>query len=100
MRSLFLFSFVNASISFTFAESRLFRGLRAWLKARSLFLGELVECGYCVGHWSAMLLTAIYRLRVFQFWWPLDFLVTVLALAWLSAFQWIALCWLMKLTGK
>jgi hypothetical protein len=63
-------------------------------------LGELVACGYCLSYWSAFALTAIYQPRIFHAWWPLDYFLTTLVIAWLSAFQWIALCWLMQKTGK
>ena len=61
---------------------------------------HLHGCGYCLGHWSAFVLTAIYRPRLFHAWWPLGFFLTALVIAWLSAFQWAVLCWLMQKTGK
>jgi len=95
-----LLSLVNASISFTVSEMKIFRPLREWVKCRNHFLGELLFCGYCVGHWTAFALVAIYRPRLFELWWPLDYFLSALVIAWLSAFQWIVLCWLMQKTGK
>lgn len=93
-------SAANASIAFTVAESKLFGTFRDWTRARSPFLGELVACGYCLGHWTALGLVAVYQPRLFHAWGPLDYLLTVLVLAWLSAFQWAALCWLCDQAGK
>ena len=100
LASVLWLSLANASIAFTVSEMQLFRPFREWLKARNAFLGELFGCGYCLGHWSAFLLVAIYRPRLFLCWGPLDFFLTALVIAWLSAFQWILLCWLMQKTGK
>jgi hypothetical protein len=93
-------SMANAAIAFTVAEMRLFRSFREWMKAKSYWLGELFCCGYCLGHWTALLLVTIYRPRLFEAWWLLDYFLTALVIAWLSAFQWVALCWLMQKTGK
>ena len=93
-------SAANAAIAFTVAEARLFLPGRQWVRTRSAFLGELFGCGYCLGHWMAFVLTALYRPRLFVGWWPLDYFLTALVIAWLSAFQWIVLCWLMQRAGK
>ena len=90
----------NAAMAFTVAETKLFAPWRQWVKARSAFCGELFGCGYCLGHWTAFALTALHRPRLFECWWPLDYFLTALVVAWLSAFQWIVLCWLMQKTGK
>ena len=73
---------------------------RKWAKARSFFWGELFCCGYCFGHWVAAVLVLAYRPRLFVWWWPVDYLFTALVIAWLSAFQWAALCLLMEKAGK
>jgi hypothetical protein len=70
------------------------------MKRRGALLGELFSRGYCSGYWSAFALTAIYRPCLFQFWRPVDLFFTALVIAWLSALQWITLCWLMKQTNK
>jgi hypothetical protein len=48
----------------------------------------------------AFVLVAIYRAKLFQLWWLLDYFLTALVIAWLSAFQGILLCWLMDKAGK
>jgi hypothetical protein len=93
-------SFVAAAISFTVAETKLFATLREWMKSKSQFLGELISCGYCFGHWVAFALVAGFRPKLFDSWWLLDYFLTALVIAWLSAFQWVILCWLTQRTGK
>jgi hypothetical protein len=93
-------SLVTATVSFTVTEMKLFAPVREWAKARNSGLGELLSCGYCFGHWVAFAVTAVYRPRLFVFWWPADYFLTALVIAWLSAFQWVAMCWLMEGAGK
>jgi len=100
MDEVVLLSVATATISFTLAETQLFAAARTWVKTKSRLGGELVSCGYCLGHWVAVGLTAIYRPRLFDAWWLLDYALTALVIAWLAAFQWAALCWLMMKAGK
>lgn len=94
-------SFVTACISFTISETKLFEPLRNWLETKITFLGKLFNCGYCLGHWVAFLLVAIYQPRLFvSFFFLIDYFFTALAIAWLSAFQWIVLGYLTKITEK
>jgi hypothetical protein len=93
-------SLATACISFTVSESKLFKPLRDRTKRKIPRLGELLSCGYCLGHWVAFALVAIYRPRLFDAWWLLDFFLTALVIAWLSAFQWVLMCWLMEKAGK
>lgn len=95
-----LLSLVTASVAFALSETTVFAEAREWVKSRSVWLGKLVCCGYCLGHWVAFFLVAIYRPRLFEGWWLLDYLLTALVIAWLAAFQWGALCWLMDKAGK
>ncbi|NUM78064.1 DUF1360 domain-containing protein [candidate division KSB1 bacterium] len=100
MKLIIYLSFATASIAFTVTETKAFLLLREWLKKKSPFLGELVSCGYCFAHWVAFVLVAVYRPRLFAAWWLLDYFLTALVIAWLSAFQWVVLCWLMAKAEK
>ena len=100
MERIIYLSFVNASLSFTVTETRLFLPVRDWAKRRNSLLGELLSCGSCFGYWTALALVAVYRARLFEFWWPLDYVLTALLVAWLSAFQWAVMCWMMEKAGK
>jgi hypothetical protein len=94
-------SFVTASISFTITETKLFERIRNFFNNRSVLLGRLLNCGYCIGHWVAFLLVAIYRPRLFSsFFFLIDYFLTALVIAWISAFQWIVLYYFMKITEK
>jgi len=95
-----LLSFVTASVAFTISETKLFAPLREQAKKMSPFWGELASCGYCLGHWVAFGLVAIYRPKLFRAWWLLDYFLTALVIAWLAAFQWALMCWLMEKAGK
>jgi hypothetical protein len=99
METVIYLSFVTASISFTVTETKLFKPLREWVKKKSVFLGDLLCCGYCFGHWVAFVLVAIYKPRLFEFWWLMDYFLTAIVIAWLSGIQWALMCWLMEKTG-
>jgi hypothetical protein len=94
-----LLSVVTASISYTLAETKLFKPLREWALKKGRW-GELLSCGYCLGHWVAFALVAVYQPKLFDVWWPLDYFLTALVIAWLSGFQWVVMCILMGKAGK
>ncbi len=100
VESVVLLSGVTASISFTVTETKLFTRFREWVKGKSSFMGELVSCGYCTGHWVSFALVALYQPRLFDVWWPLDYSLTALVIAWLAGLQWAIMCWLMQKAGK
>ncbi len=100
VRQVLALSVVNAAIAFTVAETKLFKPAREWVRLKSDFLGELISCGYCFGMWSAFALVAVYQPRLFHAAWILDLFLTALVIGWLGAFQWVAMCWLMRHTGK
>ena len=43
-------SLVTASVAFTLSETTVLAGLRDWVKGRSVWLGKLAGCDYCLGH--------------------------------------------------
>ena len=100
MKTVFYLSLVTAAISFTITETKLFKPLREWMKKRVQLLGELLSCGYCFGHWVAFALVAIYKVKLFESWWLLDYFLTALVIAWFSGFQWALMSWLMEKAGK
>ncbi len=100
MEIIIYLSIVTASISFTVSETKLFKPLREWMKKKNAFLGDLFCCGYCFGHWAAFALVALYKPRLFIYWWPLDYFLTALSIAWLAGGQWALMCGLMDKAGK
>jgi len=100
MEAVLFLSFVTASIAYTVSETKLFRPFRERIARASRLLGELCTCGYCLGHWIAFGLVAIYRPRLLHGWWLLDYVLTALIIAWFGAVQWALMCWLMHKAGK
>jgi hypothetical protein len=45
-------------------------------------------------------LVVLCRLTLFKIWWPLDYFLTALVIAWLGAFQWALMCLLMAKAEK
>ena len=78
----------------------MFMPVREWVKRKNSLLGELISCGYCFGYWVAFVLVAICQPKLFEQWWLLDYFITALVIAWLSAFQWSLMCWLMEKAEK
>jgi hypothetical protein len=99
MPQVVVLSLVTASVAFTLCETTLC-GAAGLGEGPECVAGEARCCGYCMGHWVAFGLVAIYRPRLFEGWWLLDYLLTALVIAWLAAFQWGALCWLTEKAGK
>ncbi|MCP5052739.1 MAG: DUF1360 domain-containing protein [bacterium] len=107
MKTVIYLSIVCASISFTVTETQLFEPLRNRLKKKNRFLGRLVSCGYCLGHWVAFVLVALagaFPGKSFLFhaggWQLLDYFFAPFAVAWLSGFQWVLMCLMMDRTEK
>lgn len=100
MEQVFWLSVVTGSIAFTLTESKLFYSFREWVSKRSKFIGKLVNCGYCTGHWIAFALTAIYQPRLFNSWGFLDYFFTALVIAWFAGFQWVLMSFFMMKAGK
>jgi len=100
MKIVIYLSFVTASISFTVTETKVFEPLREWMKKRSRFLGNLLSCGYCLGHWIAFALVAVYKPKLFESWWLPDYFLTALVIAWFGGLQWALMCRLMEKAGK
>ncbi len=100
MLELILISMVTASISFTVTESKLFESFRNFVKRKNNFLGELVSCGYCLGHWIAFGIVIMYNFNIFNNGLFIDYFFTGLIIAWLSAIQWLLMYMLMERVGK
>jgi hypothetical protein len=100
MQKLVFVSFITATISFAVSESKLFRLLRERTKAKNSLLGKLLSCGYCLGHWVAIAMVVLLGIKLFDTWWLLDYLLTALAVGWLSGLQWAVMCWVMEKAGK
>ena len=96
MKDILIYSLVVASISFTVSEASIFKRLRDKIKFRSRFLGKLICCGYCLGHYISALMVIIFKINLE----PLGYFLTIFALAWIAGFQWALMCLLWKIAGK
>jgi len=70
--------------SYIITKARISKDLRIWLARRKSRAGkwvfELASCPLCTATWLALAATAIYRPLVVSVAWPLDYLVTALAI--------------------
>lgn len=93
-------SFVTSAIAFAVSETKAFGPVRSLAGRNNAILGNLLSCGYCLSHWVAFAVVAIYQPRLFYAWWLLDYFLTSLVIAWLSGLQWALMCWLMEKAAK
>ena len=95
-----LLSAVTASISYTISETKNFEPFRLWLREMNKFTGKLFSCGYCMGHWIALILVVFFQVKIFHTWWLFDYFLTIIVIAWLAAFQWVLMCLLVEKAGR
>lgn len=86
-----LISVATAAIAWLVTQSAAFGWLRGWTAKHSRFLDKLLACGYCLSHWIAAALVVACDVRLFGMPWPLDYALTILAVAWLATFQYAAM---------
>ena len=56
LNDLLIMALATATISVTIGQSKLFAPFRAWAKSKWQFVGELLSCPYCLGHWVAVIM--------------------------------------------
>ena len=88
MVEVMLLTLVNATVSFTVTEARIFRPIREHVFSKNKFIKELTMCGYCFGHWVAAFLVFTLNLSLF----PhrqraVDAILTIFVIAWISGIQ-------------
>lgn len=82
-----LLSMVVASISFFISHSQLLEKQRKWLWHHNESLAELLSCCYCLGHWVAMVALLLFPIRLFDAFWPADYVMTWLVISWMAGVQ-------------
>jgi len=82
-----LLSMVVTSISFFITHSQLLEKHRKKLWQRSEFFGMLIDCSYCLGHWIAVPLLIMFPMRLFDIFWPADYVMTWLVISWMAGVQ-------------
>ena len=95
-----LLSAVTASFSFTITETKILEPFRKWIRGKNEFLSKLFSCGYCMGHWIALVLVGVFQVKIFNVWWLADYFLGIVVIAWLAGFQWAFMCILMEKAGK
>lgn len=69
--------------SYITSTAKISRAPRVWMAGRDSRLGrwlfDLVSCPLCTATWMALVATAVYRPWLVHRAWPLDYLVTALA---------------------
>lgn len=69
--------------SFITSQAKISKAPRVWLARRKSAAGrwlfDLVSCPFCTAVWMSLAAVAVYRPLLVHEWWPLDYLVTVLA---------------------
>jgi len=100
MKELVIYSMVVASVSYTISEAAIFRKMRVRICFRNKFFGKLISCGYCLGFWLSFLVIVFFHPVVPLSHTIFDWLFSWLILSWLAGFEWVIMCWLMKVSGK
>lgn len=73
-----LLGLASGAASTTIASSRIFKWLRTWIAGRNEFLGELISCSYCLGHWVSAFLVWLWAYFIGQN-------IILLVTAWLAS---------------
>lgn len=79
-----LLAMAVAAISFLLSHAEIFAGLRVWIRPRMIFLGRLIDCCYCLGHWITALLLIFMPVVLFGIFRPLDYILSWLVISWFS----------------
>lgn len=86
-----IMSIVTATVSYTIAKAVIFEDFRHFLHAEAQvsvmgdFFHELFTCPYCLSHWIALILVAVYQPRIIDSGFgPLDFAMSIFVIVTLS----------------
>jgi len=69
-----------AAVAYTLARTKVSEPWRKWIKAKNEWLGNLFGCPYCLSHWLSFGAVGIYQIRLVEQFYPLDLLVTAMAM--------------------
>jgi len=71
--SLLLLSLATASISITISKSKITLSFRNWLSSKNPWLGDFINCPYCISHWISAILVLFSSL-------PLNPIISIFAI--------------------
>ena len=89
-----LLATVAAATSFLLSHAEIFVSLRVFLRKRSDFFGQLIDCCYCLGHWITAALLVFMPVALFEIFRPLDYILTWIVISWLAGILSMATSWL------
>ena len=72
LESIVILGLATGTISTTVAQGKLFRPVRSWVSEKNEWLGNLLGCPFCLGHWvglASMLCWEMGGLEVQVWWW-------------------------------
>jgi len=79
-----MLGFAAGAVAFIASAAKISSPARLWIAKRDGrlwgWLFDLVQCPFCLSVWLCGAAEAVYRLRLVTLWWPLDALVTALAM--------------------
>lgn len=85
LQQIAVLALATSAISITVARGGVFSSQRKWLLKHHNWLGRLASCPYCMSHWVAGVLVAIYQPVVVAVWLPLDLIISLFIMVALSA---------------
>ncbi len=78
-------AFAVSAIAVTITKAKVFQPIRGWIKSKSVWLGDLFSCPYCLSHWLAIIIVAIYQPDMFSFFLILDLIIAIFLMIAFSA---------------
>lgn len=53
LETLIILGLASGCAATTITQGEIFAGVREWMKGKSSWLGKLISCPLCLGHWTA-----------------------------------------------
>lgn len=96
MKEAALVILATSALAYLLTRADVLEKPRLWIVLRSRFFGELATCGYCLSHWIAAAFVLGRNIRLFGLWPPIDYLLTILVIAFLASIVYAATAWLIE----
>lgn len=85
-------SLAISSISMTICKAKIFSSFREHVSKMNTWCGGLVKCPYCLSHWISLLFVVLYRPKIIQKFFLLDYFVTIFVIVSLASFWSLIIC--------
>jgi hypothetical protein len=84
---LLVLALATSAVSVTITRSGMFLGLRRVVASRNKWIGELLQCPYCMSHWVSLVFMWWYGVRILPgTYWMVDLLISALAVVSVASF--------------